>query len=155
MPDGNVTRPPNSGNRSAPTFADWQARSAALQLKRDGQELRGPCPSCGGTDRFSVGEREGRTLLQCRHCDPNGRTQGGKDAYRKIMEGAGFSGERSTATGRRRAPPKSPLERPPDGTYLEPFRGRMLSPCRPFSRRRRSKCDTICAPLAWTFASPS
>ena len=115
MPDGNVTRSPNSGNRSVPSFADWHAKADILNLKRSGKSLVGPCPSCHGEDRFSVEDRDGRALLQCRHCDPDGRTQGGKDAYRKIMEGAGFSGERSTATGRRRDPPKSPLERPPDG----------------------------------------
>src|SRR5262249_34712135 len=28
-----------------------------LKLRRSGQELIGPCPACGGTDRFSINTR--------------------------------------------------------------------------------------------------
>ena len=35
-------------------------------LKRAGRELVGPCPMCGGTDRFSVDPKRG--VYNCRHC---------------------------------------------------------------------------------------
>jgi CHC2 zinc finger len=35
-------------------------------LKRQGHELVGPCPQCGGTDRFGVNLRKG--VFQCRVC---------------------------------------------------------------------------------------
>ena len=60
--------------RSA-AFDDWvnRARSADLQetaerlgatLKRAGHERIGPCPACGGTDRFSINPRKG--VFNCR-----------------------------------------------------------------------------------------
>lgn len=39
-------------------------------LKRMGHELVGPCPQCGGTDRFGVNLRKG--LFQCRICGARG-----------------------------------------------------------------------------------
>ncbi len=39
-------------------------------LKRAGHELVGPCPRCGGRDRFGVNLRKG--LFQCRRCDAKG-----------------------------------------------------------------------------------
>lgn len=39
-------------------------------LKRAGVEWTGPCPRCGGTDRFSINTRKG--LFQCRRCDGKG-----------------------------------------------------------------------------------
>jgi CHC2 zinc finger len=39
-------------------------------LKRAGHELVGPCPRCGGTDRFGVNLRKG--LFQCRRCEAKG-----------------------------------------------------------------------------------
>lgn len=39
-------------------------------LKRNGHELVGPCPKCGGTDRFAINTRKG--LFQCRICGAKG-----------------------------------------------------------------------------------
>jgi hypothetical protein len=39
-------------------------------LVRRGAELVGPCPSCGGTDRFAVNEQKG--IWNCRGCDKGG-----------------------------------------------------------------------------------
>ncbi len=58
------------------SFDDWvsDARSADLvetavrlgaSLKRSGDELIGPCPACGGTDRFAINER--KQLWNCGH----------------------------------------------------------------------------------------
>lgn len=59
----------------SPEFADWvaEARSADIlaeatargaKLRRSGGEWTGPCPACGGTDRFSVNVRKG--IFNCR-----------------------------------------------------------------------------------------
>jgi len=37
------------------------------KLRRVGTEHKGPCPICGGDDRFHIGERSGTLLLHCRH----------------------------------------------------------------------------------------
>lgn len=39
-------------------------------LRRGGGELVGPCPACGGTDRFGVNLRKG--VFLCRRCDAKG-----------------------------------------------------------------------------------
>lgn len=39
-------------------------------LKRMGHELTGPCPRCGGTDRFNISTRKQQFL--CRRCDAKG-----------------------------------------------------------------------------------
>lgn len=39
-------------------------------LTRSGHELTGPCPACGGDDRFSVNVKKG--VWRCRGCDPKG-----------------------------------------------------------------------------------
>ena len=77
--------------RSTPTFADWQAQAARLDLKREGRELVGPCPSCGGDDRFSVSAKNGRAVFQCRQCNP-GRDN--PEAFLAILKAAGFAEER-------------------------------------------------------------
>ena len=51
---------------SLPTPEEWAAR---LELKRTGAEWCGPCPLCGGIDRFHVGrKRDGTALVGCRGC---------------------------------------------------------------------------------------
>lgn len=39
-------------------------------LKRHGPELCGPCPRCGGTDRFAVNDR--KQVFNCRRCQTGG-----------------------------------------------------------------------------------
>jgi DNA primase len=41
-----------------------------LKLRRSGRELVGPCPVCGGTDRFSVNTV--KQLWLCRGCGKSG-----------------------------------------------------------------------------------
>ncbi|MCY3986423.1 MAG: hypothetical protein OXF23_05205 [Candidatus Dadabacteria bacterium] len=45
-----------------------------LELKRKGSELVGPCPSCGGTDRFHVRREGQRAIVGCRGCIDGGGT---------------------------------------------------------------------------------
>jgi hypothetical protein len=46
----------------APTAVEL---ARALGLRRAGGGWRGPCPCCGGDSRFSVNERDGKTLYFC------------------------------------------------------------------------------------------
>jgi virulence-associated protein E/CHC2-type zinc finger protein len=62
-------------------FDEWIARARAVRiedeiarrgvkLSRQGSELVGPCPKCGGTDRFSINASKG--VWNCRHCEKGG-----------------------------------------------------------------------------------
>jgi phage/plasmid primase-like uncharacterized protein len=42
------------------------ASAYGLRVKRKGAELVGPCPQCGGTDRFAISIRKEKFL--CRRC---------------------------------------------------------------------------------------
>ena len=49
-----------------PCAADWAGR---LDLKRVGDEFKGPCPLCGGDDRFHAKDDDGQPgLIHCRGC---------------------------------------------------------------------------------------
>ena len=48
-----------------PTVGQWRGK---VQLKKSGSEWSGPCPLCGGDDRFHVREVDGRALVGCRGC---------------------------------------------------------------------------------------
>ena len=54
--------------RSVPIEAELARRG--LHLKRSGRDLVGPCPACGGTDRFAV--TPAKRLWCCRHCAKGG-----------------------------------------------------------------------------------
>ena len=57
------------GTFVAPSFADWQDHAPALGLKRQGRELVGPCPACGGIDRFAIKPVDGgAAVIHCRGC---------------------------------------------------------------------------------------
>ena len=88
-----------------PRFADWLDKSATLRLKRRGAELVGPCPLCGGRDRFSVKKiGGGDAVFYCRHCQPD---RGNAAAFSAILEAAGFAKQRrNRRTSRPKKPPK-------------------------------------------------
>src|SRR5688572_9488637 len=92
----------------SPEMEDWvdEARHVSLAdeiarrghgLKRQGAELVGPCPACGGTDRFSINLRK-----NVFHCRKSG-TGGDVIALVQYLDGADFLGACETLTGR--APP--------------------------------------------------
>ena len=75
----------------------------ALGLRRRGSEWVGPCPRCGGTDRFHVRARDG--LFGCRGC--------GDDAaglFEAVMRAAGCW-DNSPAAARRNYGPSPPVPR--------------------------------------------
>ena len=54
-------------DRFSPTAQQWADRLG--NLKRTGSgSWNGPCPLCGGRDRFHVKEGQGRALVGCRGC---------------------------------------------------------------------------------------
>ena len=59
---------PHPGPRQPRTLADWLEALAASgwEGRTVGREHVGPCPRCGGTDRFSV--KEGRRVAVAAHC---------------------------------------------------------------------------------------
>ena len=64
--------------------AEWLAalEAAGGPLRRTGAGAwNGPCPLCGGRDRFHLREREGGALVGCRQCidgQPSGRARFGE-----------------------------------------------------------------------------
>ena len=77
-----------------PTAGEW---AEALQLKKVGaREWQGPCPVCGGTDRFHCREGEGRAVVGCRGCI-DGRADSGKQ-FGQVLKAA-FPGRFGTLQG--------------------------------------------------------
>jgi hypothetical protein len=60
-------------------------RSRSIRLRPAGQELYGPCPVCGGTDRFAVHLK--KQVWNCRQC----RKGGNVIALVQHMAGVGFA----------------------------------------------------------------
>ena len=79
----NDTAQPRASTTNHPTQADWLA--ALPDLRRTGDQLSGPCPSCGGTDRFRV-TASGHAF--CRQCAKGGDADG--EAIQRLMRDAGF-----------------------------------------------------------------
>jgi phage/plasmid primase-like uncharacterized protein len=80
-----------------------------IELKRAGAELIGPCPVCGGRDRFGVNIR--KQVFNCRRCGAKGDVI----ALVQHLDGCGFVGAIITLTGdgvrTRTAPPPEPTKR--------------------------------------------
>ncbi|MCP1765150.1 DUF7146 domain-containing protein [Bradyrhizobium japonicum] len=72
------------------------AVSRGLVLKKVGGELIGPCPRCGGTDRFSI--NLAKNVFNCRGCSG----KGGPIAFVRWLEGCSFPDAIETLTGRAR-----------------------------------------------------
>ena len=86
-----------------PELDDW--RAAVPDLKRVGNEFKGPCPICGGTDRFWVRQgNAGKTIFGCRGCDPR---RANPDAFKAILE-AVFPARNDARHSNSRAKPKKP-----------------------------------------------
>ncbi|WP_051678668.1 CHC2 zinc finger domain-containing protein [Xanthobacter sp. 91] len=95
-----------SGTSSADlAFSDWVAEARAVgvldelgrrgvALKRAGSEMVGPCPVCGGRDRFGVHVRKG--IWHCRHAGRGGDAI----ALVEYLDGADFLAACETLTGR-------------------------------------------------------
>ena len=92
-------------SRGNPATEDWidEARKASLwslidrwphRLKRSGNELVGPCPACGGRDRFAI--NRAKNVWLCR----KSRRGGDAIALVQYLDGADFLGAVEVVTGR-------------------------------------------------------
>jgi phage/plasmid primase-like uncharacterized protein len=72
---------------------DELRRRGIHQLKRSGGELTGPCPRCGGRDRFSVHIQ--KQVFNCRHC----AVGGGVIDFVKFIDGVDFRTAVTTLAG--------------------------------------------------------
>ena len=72
---------------------DGATSAAALELQRRGSEWVGPCPRCGGTDRFHV-RADG--VFGCRVCGEDDNA----GLYRAVMDACGYDGGTDTDTWR-------------------------------------------------------
>lgn len=107
--------------RGNPDFDRWvdEARGVAVadavqrfphQLKRVGAELVGPCPACGGKDRFSVNPR--KNIWYCRRSDRGGDAI----ALVEYLSACDFLGACEELTGR--PPPTGEKGRGPDEALI-------------------------------------
>jgi phage/plasmid primase-like uncharacterized protein len=78
------------------------AREHGLKLKRQGPELVGPCPRCGGTDRFAINTV--KQVFNCRQCGGTGDVI----ALVQHLDGCDFTTACTTLTGE---PPPAPSRR--------------------------------------------
>lgn len=69
----------NDNRTRSHTVEDWvdALRRCGWQGFRVGKEWKGPCPVCGGTDRFHIGPgtKGAAVLVFCRHCTPESALQ--------------------------------------------------------------------------------
>jgi phage/plasmid primase-like uncharacterized protein len=79
------------------------------QLRRFGASLVGPCPCCGGTDRFAVDTR--KNVWNCRHCKPT-TLSGDVIGFVQWIDGLSFRSAIEFLTGERGLPLQS--ERRPE-----------------------------------------
>lgn len=80
----------NHFNYRRPTLNEIIAAHGKLfpgQLKLRGRQYEGPCPACGGDDRFSVQVRDASII--CRNCDPSGEN---RKAFKPILQALGLYG---------------------------------------------------------------
>lgn len=115
-------------------FENWKRRAKAvpiaravdgrnLKLKRVGAELVGPCPRCGGDDRFAI--HPGKNIFNCRGCGAAGDTI----ALQMLLDDCTFieacetlTGETlppTKATGAGKANGKEPPEKVTDSYYCD------------------------------------
>jgi hypothetical protein len=76
-------------------------KHGGLGLKRQGHRLTGPCPKCGGDDRFYV--NPDKNLFNCNGCDCGKGKKGAVD-FTEFLDGCDFLRACETLTGR--PPPK-------------------------------------------------
>jgi phage/plasmid primase-like uncharacterized protein len=88
--------------RAKATPIESEISRRGYQLKRQGPELVGPCPVCGGTDRFAV-----HTRKQCWHC--RGCAKGG-DVISLVqhLDGIEFPAAIEVLTGTANVPIRKP-----------------------------------------------
>jgi hypothetical protein len=93
---------------TAPWAIEDVAAQRGIKLRRSGQERIGPCPRCGGTDRFSISVR--KQVFNCRVCGGRGDVI----ALVMFLDGCTFAEARATLSGERY---RAPQRRDDDGDH--------------------------------------
>ena len=90
-----------------PDFHAW--RAALPNLQRRGKEFVGPCPHCGGTDRFHLRDGGGgRAIVGCRGCiDGTPRPERAR-RFGEILRAAGLARRSGNGAGPRDPRPPAP-----------------------------------------------
>ena len=103
--------------RPSDAFNNWTAKARAVSIEheidrrgiklRGGVERVGPCPICGGEDRFAINTKKG--VWNCRGCDVGG------DVIKLVehLDGVDFIGACTTLTGERRRRKRTAKIAPP------------------------------------------
>ena len=98
-----------------PNVEDWAAR---LDLRNRSGEYVGPCPVCGGTDRFHVGRgRGGAAMVGCRGCIDGQPADIGHKAFGRVLREAfpeRFQSGPCAHPPRTPNPPRKPPESRPE-----------------------------------------
>jgi DNA primase len=81
--------------RARSTPIESVAERHGLKLRRAGAERVGPCPICGGTDRFGVNTR--KQVFLCRQCG----AKGGAIDLEMFLAGSDFRAAVETLSGER------------------------------------------------------
>ena len=70
------------------TVSEWITALShiGVDLKRSGVEWVGPCPVCGGQDRFHIKESAGRAIIGCRGCIDERPPDSKRQAYELIRQ---------------------------------------------------------------------
>ena len=108
-----------------PAYADWLAAAERLGLRREGRELSGPCPACGGDDRFHVSPAvDGRgAKVGCRGCIDGQGDDARRKAFGDVLRAAGYR-ENGSAKPPARAAPKVGNRQPAKVDDPQPARAR-------------------------------
>lgn len=134
-----------------------QLAARGIQLKREGDELIGPCPiCCDGTDRFAANTR--KQVFNCRIC----KAKGDVVHFVQHMDGVGRREAAEMLTDRDRPrPAPAPVSAPTkpkrsDAEYSQyavgKWRAARPAPGTKVETYLRSRCITIPAPLSLRFA---
>jgi hypothetical protein len=142
-------------NARALRIEDEIARRGINNLKRQSGELVGPCPTCGGTDRFAINVH--KQVFNCRGCGAKGDVI----ALVQHLDGVSFKCAITTLTGDsvriRTTPPPKPTKRHHDNDERASLAARLWSERKPITQgtppwlylRKRAYTGPIPATLAY------
>jgi phage/plasmid primase-like uncharacterized protein len=112
---------PTNGNRNPPSQErieraravriEVEAQRRGIKLHRKGGDIAGPCPKCGGTDRFVItphGGKNGLDIWFCRGCEAGGDVI----AFVRHCGGCSFDDAIATIAGNSGSSIAEPSEKP-------------------------------------------
>ena len=130
-----------------PNVEDWAAR---LDLRNRSGEYVGPCPVCGGTDRFHVGRgRGGAAMVGCRGCIDGQPEDVRHKAFGRVLREA-FPERFQSGAGERTARTPNPPRKPPE-SRSEPIPGPDDADWRKNARRDWKRTKPLPGNIAETY----